>query len=46
MHAFGPRLHNVNKAYSRDVFKGSEARKKHNRGRPDDQKTLNFLSTI
>ena len=38
---FGPRVRNVNTAYSRDVFKETEARK-HNRGRPDDQKTLNF----
>ena len=27
VHTFGPRVRNVNTAYSRDVFKGSEARK-------------------
>ena len=27
VHTFGPRVRNVNTAYSRDIFKGSEARK-------------------
>ena len=39
VHTFGPRVRNVNTAYSRDVSKGQK-RGKHNRGRPDDQKTL------